>query len=73
MPIAAAKMQKSKRQVDVDILVSLAGITNAITSIPMKIPQKTIWLAKKNCMAAGLEATPKAQNADMSIPMNILT
>ncbi len=56
----------------VDILLSLPGITHAITNIAISMPQKTSLLPNRKAKAAGDEATPRDTKADMSSPMNIL-
>ena len=72
-PISAEYTMKQLRTAPVDILLRRAGITKAITSMAMSIPQNTIWLPKKKESAAGDEATPRAQNAETSSPINMRT
>lgn len=72
-PIIAENTQKSRRQVEVDIFAIRVGSIHAIASITMNMPQNTSWLPKMNCMAAALDATPSAQNAEIRRPMNMRT
>ena len=72
-PMIAEKRQKRPKHPAVDIFIRREGSTQAMTSIAMKSPQKTSWLPNMNEKAAGLEATPRAQKADMRRPMNMRT
>ena len=59
--------------VDVDIFSKRAGRIHAMASIAMKSPQKIILFPKIACMAVALDATPRAQNAEIRRPMNMRT
>ena len=53
--------------------IAREGITHAMTNMAISIPQNTIWLPKKNAIAACDEATPSAQKAEMRRPINMRT
>lgn len=71
VPISAEKSTNHPVIAPVDILSMREGMIHAIASIAIHMPKYMTRLAKKKLNRAGLEATPRAQNADTRRPIDM--
>lgn len=70
-PIKAQNAQNSAMTVPVAMRCILLGIAIAMIIMAINMPIKTIGFPKMNEIAVVEDATPRAQNADISSPINM--